>query len=98
MSVRLNLLNQVAHGYLWQLSTFQIAPLRAGKNVRLKDLSAHGHDGLQKMQSIKKLRAGGHDYAGTQMETIFAFCRATQVQLDAICDRVDAYALRVLSA
>ena len=39
-----------------------------------------------------------HDYAGTQMETIFAFCRATQVQLDAICDRVVAYAGQILSA
>ena len=39
-----------------------------------------------------------HDYAGTQMETIFAFCRDTQVQLDTICDRVNAHAERLLSA
>jgi uncharacterized protein YutE (UPF0331/DUF86 family) len=39
-----------------------------------------------------------HDYAGAQMETIFAFCRTTQVQLDAICDRVDTYAHQILSA
>jgi len=39
-----------------------------------------------------------HDYAGTKMETIFAFCRATQVQLDAICNRVEAYAARRLIA
>jgi uncharacterized protein with HEPN domain len=38
-----------------------------------------------------------HDYAGARMETIFAFCRTTQVQLDAICDRVDAYARQILS-
>jgi hypothetical protein len=39
-----------------------------------------------------------HDYAGAKMEAIFAFCRATQVQLDAICDRVVAYAGQILSA
>jgi hypothetical protein len=44
------------------------------------------------------LRAGGHDYAGTKIEIIFAFCRTTQVQLDAICGRVDAYAGQILSA
>jgi hypothetical protein len=49
------------------------------------------------MQSIRKLRAGGHDYAGAKIEIIFAFCRTTQVQLDAICDRVDAYASRIMS-
>jgi len=50
------------------------------------------------MQSIRKLRAGGHDYAGTKIEIIFAFCRITQVQLDAICGRVDAYVGQILSA
>jgi hypothetical protein len=49
-------------------------------------------------QRLIWLRAGGHDYAGAKMETIFAFCRTTQVQLDAICDRVDAHARQILSA
>jgi len=38
MAVRLNPLNQVARGSLWQLSIFQIDRLRAGKSIRLKDL------------------------------------------------------------
>jgi hypothetical protein len=50
------------------------------------------------LRTLKEHRNSiAHDYAGAKMETIFAFCRTTQVQLDAICDRVDAYALRVLS-
>ncbi len=39
-----------------------------------------------------------HDYAGTKMESIFAFCRTTQDQLDAICNRVADYASRLFSA
>ena len=50
------------------------------------------------MQSIRKLRAGGHDYAGARLEAIFDFCRTTQVQLDAICERVAAHASQILSA
>lgn len=47
---------------------------------------------------IEHRRRIAHDYAGTQMETIFAFCRLTQAQLDAICDRVTAHAERLLAA
>lgn len=39
-----------------------------------------------------------HDYAGARLETIFDFCRTTQVQLDVICERVTAYAQQILSA
>ena len=39
-----------------------------------------------------------HDYAGTKMESIFAFCRDTQNQLDGICERVVAHARQILSA
>jgi len=45
-----------------------------------------------------KLRAGGHDYAGAKAAEIFAYCREQKPVFDAICDHVDAYALRVLSA
>ena len=38
MAVRLNPLNQVVRGSLWQLIIFQIDRLRAGKSIRLKDL------------------------------------------------------------
>ena len=39
-----------------------------------------------------------HDYAGAGLETIFDFCRTTQVQLDAICERVAGHARQILSA
>jgi|GEM_PF-354715 len=45
------------------------------------------------LRTLKEHRNSiAHDYAGAKIKIIFAFCRTTQVQLDAICDRVDAYA------
>jgi hypothetical protein len=46
----------------------------------------------------KKLRAGGHDYAGAKAAEIFAYCREQKPVADAICDRVAAYAGQILSA
>jgi uncharacterized protein with HEPN domain len=50
------------------------------------------------LRTLKEHRNSiAHDYAGTKMETIVAFCRTTQVQLDAICDRVSKYIESLLS-
>lgn len=46
----------------------------------------------------RKLRAGGHDYAGTKAAEIFAYCREQKPVFDAICERVATYASRILSA
>jgi hypothetical protein len=50
------------------------------------------------MQSVKKLRAGGHDYAGAKAAEIFAWCREQKPVFDAMCGRVVAYAGQILSA
>jgi len=36
-----------------------------------------------------------HDYAGTRLPELFAFCRARKPELDEICDRVRAYVSRL---
>jgi len=55
--------------------------------------------GAEELSILKEHRNSiAHDYAGTKTETIFAFCRTTQVQLDAICNCVEAYAARRLIA
>jgi hypothetical protein len=47
------------------------------------------------MQSVKKLRAGGHDYAGAKAAEIFAWCREQKPGFDAICERVAGHAHHV---
>jgi hypothetical protein len=49
------------------------------------------------MQPFKKLRAGGHDYAGAKAAEIFAYCREQKPVFDAICERVSAQAHQILS-
>ncbi len=39
-----------------------------------------------------------HDYAGAVVEEIFSFCRTEQAQLDSICDRITAYARKLLAS
>ena len=50
------------------------------------------------MQSIRKLRAGGHDYAGAKAAEIFAYCREQKPVFDTICERVADHAHQILSA
>lgn len=49
---------------------------------------------LREMKAVRNAIA--HDYAGLRMAEIFAFCREQKPVFDAICDRVAAYADRVL--
>jgi uncharacterized protein YutE (UPF0331/DUF86 family) len=51
---------------------------------------------LREMKEVRNIIA--HDYAGAKAAEIFAYCREQKPVFDAVCDRVDAYALRVLSA
>ena len=51
---------------------------------------------LREMKDVRNMIA--HDYAGAKAAEIFAWCREQKPVFDAICDHVDAYALRVLSA
>ena len=50
---------------------------------------------LREMKDVRNMIA--HDYAGAKAAEIFAYCREEKPFLDAICDRVAAYAGRVVS-
>ncbi len=54
-------------------------------------------DEAEELRLLKENRnAIAHDYAGKEIEAVFAFCRDRQGRLDAICDRVAAYSQRLL--
>jgi hypothetical protein len=68
-----------------------------GESARSNAHLAYVHGGLQNTQPFKrKLRAGGHDYAGARVPEIFAYCREEKPELDSICDRAKAYAQTLL--
>jgi hypothetical protein len=50
---------------------------------------------LREMKDVRNMIA--HDYAGEKAAEIFVYCREQKPVLDAICDRVAAYAGQVLS-
>lgn len=50
---------------------------------------------LRELKEVRNIIA--HDYAGTKAAEIFAYCREQKPTLDAICDRVAAYARQTLS-
>jgi len=49
---------------------------------------------LREMKDVRNIIA--HDYAGAKAADIFAYCREQKPALEAICDRVAAYAGQVL--
>ena len=49
--------------------------------------------GLRELKAVRN--AIVHDYAGTQLADIFAYCRSQKPLLDAICDRTAAYVQRL---
>ncbi len=51
---------------------------------------------LREMKDVRNVIA--HDYAGAQLAEILRYCREQKPVLDAICDRVEAYAGRLLGA
>ncbi len=51
---------------------------------------------LREMKDVRNIIA--HDYVGAKAAEILAYCREQKPVFDAICDRVDAYARRILSA
>jgi uncharacterized protein YutE (UPF0331/DUF86 family) len=51
---------------------------------------------LREMKDVRNMIA--HDYAGAKAAEIFAYCREQKPVVDAICDRVAAYAGQILSA
>jgi hypothetical protein len=51
---------------------------------------------LREMKDVRNMIA--HDYAGARAAEIFSYCREQKPVFDGICDRVAAYAGRVLSA
>ena len=51
---------------------------------------------LREMKDVRNMIA--HDYAGARAAEIFAYCREQKPVVDAICDRVAAYAGQILSA
>lgn len=51
---------------------------------------------LREMKDVRNMIA--HDYAGAKAAEIFAYCREQKPVVDAICDRVAAYAGQLLSA
>lgn len=48
---------------------------------------------LRELKDIRNEVA--HDYAGSRLPELFAFCRARKPELDQICERVAAYAGRL---
>ena len=50
---------------------------------------------LREMKDVRNMIA--HDYAGAKAAEIFAYCREQKPVMDAICDRVAAYAGQILS-
>ena len=48
------------------------------------------------MKDVRNMIA--HDYASAKAAEIFAYCREQKPVVDAICDRVAAYAGQILSA
>ena len=50
---------------------------------------------LREMKEVRNIIA--HDYAGAKAAEIFAYCREQKPILDSICDRVAAYAGRILN-
>jgi uncharacterized protein with HEPN domain len=46
------------------------------------------------MKEVRNIIA--HDYAGAKAAEIFAYCREQKPLLDSICDRLAAYASRIL--
>ncbi len=48
---------------------------------------------LREMKSVRNEVA--HDYAGTRLPEVFAFCRERKPALDAVCDRVRDYVRRL---
>jgi uncharacterized protein YutE (UPF0331/DUF86 family) len=55
-----------------------------------------GAEDLREMKDVRNMIA--HDYAGAKAAEIFAYCREQKPVVDAICDRVAAYAGQILSA
>ena len=51
---------------------------------------------LREMKDVRNMIA--HDYAGAKAAEIFAYCRGQKPVLDAVCDRVVAYAGQFVSA
>ncbi len=51
---------------------------------------------LREMKDVRNMIA--HDYAGAKAAEIFAFCREQKSVFDAVCERVNDYANRILSA
>ena len=49
---------------------------------------------LREMKDVRNIIA--HDYAGAKASEIFAYCREQKPALDAICDSLATYALRIL--
>ncbi|MFZ5495705.1 MAG: HepT-like ribonuclease domain-containing protein [Verrucomicrobiota bacterium] len=52
-------------------------------------------DRLRELKAVRN--AIVHDYAGTQLAEIFAYCRTHKAEFDQICDRTIAYARRLLT-
>ena len=50
---------------------------------------------LREMKDVRNIIA--HDYAGAKAAEIFAYCREQKPILDAICDRLAAYANQILN-
>jgi uncharacterized protein YutE (UPF0331/DUF86 family) len=51
---------------------------------------------LREMKDVRNIIA--HDYAGTRLADIFAYCRQQKPVFDQACDRATAYARQVLAA
>ena len=50
---------------------------------------------LREMKDVRNVIA--HDYAGAKAAEVFAYCREQKPVFDAVCDRLVAYAGRILS-
>jgi uncharacterized protein YutE (UPF0331/DUF86 family) len=51
---------------------------------------------LRELKDVRNIIA--HDYAGAKTSEIFAYCREQKPRLDSVCDQLDAYAHRIMSA
>jgi hypothetical protein len=68
------------------------------KRDHARSLLAQGLAELANARRHLDYSPGAHDYAGAKAAEIFAYCREQKPVVDAICDRVAAYAGQILSA
>lgn len=68
------------------------------KRDHARSMLAQGLTELANARRHLDYSSSAHDYAGAKAAEIFAYCREQKPVVDAICDRVAAYAGQILSA